>query len=133
VPQVGVIPIAGLTLDAARTLVRSRAAVSFRSLNYGTAKLDLSVSRVRNNVVFVAGEVERPGSYSVSGVATVFNSLMRSGGPTVRGSFRDVQVRRGSEVLHIDLYDYLLHGDASKDVRTENGDIIFVPLNTRAI
>jgi len=58
---------------------------------------------------------------------------MRSGGPTVRGSFRDVQVRRGSEVLHIDLYDYLLHGDASKDVRTENGDIIFVPLNTRAI
>jgi polysaccharide export outer membrane protein len=133
VPQVGVIPVAGLTLDAARTLVKSRAATSFRSLNYGTAKLDLSVSRVRNNVVFVIGEAERPGSYSVGGTATVFNALMKAGGPSSRGSFRDVQVRRGEQVLHVDLYDYLLRGDASKDVRSANGDIIFIPLNTRAV
>jgi polysaccharide biosynthesis/export protein len=64
----------------------------------------------------------------------VFHTIARAGGPTERGSFRNIEVRRGGGVVRrIDLYDYLLRGDATADVRTEQGDVIFVPLNARAV
>lgn len=134
IPQVGQISIAGLTLDAARSLVRQRAARSYSGLGNGETSLDLSVARVRSNVVFVTGEVERPGAYQVNALSTVFHAIARAGGPTDRGSFRVIEVRRGGAVFQrLDLYDYLLRGDASTDVRTEQGDVIFVPLNLRSI
>lgn len=129
VPQVGQVPLAGLTLESARTALRQRAAQAFSGINTGGTRLDLSVSRVRTSQVYVIGEVERPGAYQVSSLATVFHALTRAGGPTERGSFRNVQVRRAGELVkEIDLYDYLLQGDASSDIRVLQGDIIFVPL-----
>jgi polysaccharide export outer membrane protein len=134
VPRIGQISLAGLTLDGARTLMRSRAARSYVSVATGGAKLDLTLSRLRTNSVFLIGEVEAPGAYQVSALASAFHALARAGGPTVRGSFRDVQVRRGSQVVaHLDLYEYLLDGNASNDIRLEQGDAIFVPLNTRSV
>lgn len=133
-PDIGQVAVAGLTLDAARTVLRQRAAGVYNGLNNGTAHLDLSISKVRVNSVFVIGEVEKPGSYQVSALSTVFYALAKAGGPKKTGSFRSVEIRRGGRVLRtIDLYDYLLRGDASNDIRTEQGDIIFVPLNTRAV
>ena len=133
-PQVGQIPVAGLTLDAGRTLVRQRASHSYSGLTNGETSLDLSIARIRSNVVFVTGEVERPGAYQVNALSTAFHAIARAGGPTDRGSFRMIEVRRGGAVVkQVDLYDYLLRGDASSDVRTEQGDIIFVPLNLRSI
>lgn len=134
VPQVGQIDLAGLTLDGARTLLRQRMARSYSGLNSGEARLDLSISRIRSNAVFVIGEVENPGAYQVNGLATVFHAIARAGGPTDRGSFRNVEIRRGNKVIQrLDLYDYLLKGDAAGDIRLEQGDVIFVPLNTRAV
>jgi polysaccharide export outer membrane protein len=134
VPRIGQISLAGLTLDGARTLVRSRAARSYVSLATGGAKLDLTLSHLRTNSVFLIGEVESPGAYQVSALASAFHALARAGGPTVRGSFRDVQVRRGGQIVaHMDLYDYLLDGNASNDIRLEQGDVIFVRLNNRSV
>jgi protein involved in polysaccharide export with SLBB domain len=134
IPQVGQIAVAGLTLDGARTALKARMERSYSGLATGEAQLDLSLSRIRSNSVFVIGEVERPGSYQVNALSTVFYALARAGGPTARGSFRRVELRRAGRLLRtIDLYDYLLRGDASNDLRTEQGDIIFVPLNTRAV
>lgn len=134
VPQVGQVPLAGLTLESARTALRQRAAQAFSGLNSGGTRLDLSVFRVRTSQVYVIGEVERPGAYQVSSLATVFHALTRAGGPTERGSFRNVQVRRAGELVReIDLYDYLLRGDASSDVRVLQGDIIFVPLAQQTV
>lgn len=134
VPQIGQIPVAGLTLEAARTSVKQRAARVFSVISEGAARVDLTVSRVRTNQVFVVGEVERPGSYQVNALATVFRALNSAGGPTLRGTFRNVEVRRaGTVVARVDIYDYLLRGDASNDVRTEQGDIIFVGLSNRLV
>ena len=134
VPQVGQIPIAGLTLEAARASIRQRAGRVYNVIDEGRARVDLTVSRVRTNQVFVVGEVERPGSYQVNALGTVFRALNAAGGPTDRGTFRNVEVRRGGAlVTHVDLYDYLLRGDASHDVRTEQGDIIFVGLSNRLV
>ncbi len=134
IPQVGQVALSGLTLDAARTVVRERMARSFSSLNTGDARLDLSISRIRSNAVFVIGEVEAPGAYQVNALSTVFHAIARAGGPTDRGSFRGIEVRRGRTVIQrLDLYDYLLVGDAAGDIRLEQGDVIFVPLNTRVV
>lgn len=134
IPQVGQIAIAGLTLEGARTTLKSRMAQSYSGLSSGEAQLDLTVSRIRANTVFVIGDVEKPGSYQVNALSTVFYALARAGGPSTRGSFRRVELRRAGQLVRtIDLYDYLLRGDASNDLRTEQGDIIFVPLNTRAV
>jgi protein involved in polysaccharide export with SLBB domain len=134
IPQIGQVAVAGLTLDAARSLITRRAASIYSLIGEGKARLDLAVSRVRTNQVFVAGEVERPGSYQVSALATVFRALTAAGGPTVRGTFRNIEVRRGDSVIaHIDLYDYLQRGDASNDIRTQQGDIIFVGLSKRLV
>jgi polysaccharide export outer membrane protein len=134
VPRIGQISLAGLTLEGARTLLRSRAARSYVSLATGGAKLDLTLSRLRTNSVFLIGEVELPGAYQVSALSSAFHALVRAGGPTVRGSFRDVQVRRSGQVVaNLDLYEYLLDGNAGNDIRLEQGDAIFVPLNTRSV
>lgn len=134
VPQVGQIQLAGFTLDAARALVKMRMTKSFSGLATGEAHLDLTIAQLRTNAVFVIGEVENPGAQQVSSLATVFNALAHAGGPTNQGSFRAVEVRRAGKVIEkLDLYDYLLKGSAEGDIRLEQGDVIFVPLNTRAV
>ncbi len=134
IPQVGQVALAGLTLEGARVLLRIRAARSYSNLADGSAHLDLTLSKIRTNSIFLIGEVEQPGSYQVSALASAFHALTRAGGPTNSGSFRDVQIRRGGRVIaHMDLYDYLLNGDATQDVRLEQGDVVFVPLNRRAV
>lgn len=134
IPQIGQVSVAGLTLEAARASIKQRAARVYNVIDEGRAHVDLTVSRVRSNQVFVVGEVERPGSYQTNALATVFRALNLAGGPTVRGTFRNVEVRRaGAVVAHVDIYDYLLRGDASNDVRTEQGDIIFVGLSKRLV
>lgn len=134
IPQVGQLSLAGLTLDAARTVLKDRMGRSYSGLNNGEARLDLTISKIRSNAVFVIGEVEAPGAYQVNALATVFHALARSGGPTITGSFRNVEVRRGGRVVQrLDLYDYLLRGDASADIRLEQGDQIYVPLSRRNV
>jgi protein involved in polysaccharide export with SLBB domain len=134
IPQVGQVPVAGLTLDGARALVRQRAGRSYSGLVAGTTQLDLTVSRVRTNAVFVIGEVEDPGVHQVSALASAFHAIARAGGPTENGSFREIEVRRGGSVLRkLDLYRYLLNGDATQDLRLEQGDVIFVPLSARRV
>ena len=70
----------------------------------------------------------------VNALATVFHAIARAGGPTDRGLFRDIEVRRGGKVIEkLDLYEYLLRGDASGDIRLEQGDVVYVPLNRRVV
>jgi polysaccharide biosynthesis/export protein len=87
------------------------------------------MGRMRTSVVCVVGEAEKPGAYTISSAATVMTALYRAGGPSRAGSFRAIQVRRaGRVVATLDLYDYLVRGDNSGDVRLEHGDVVFVPL-----
>src|ERR1019366_3775750 len=100
----------------------------------GETRLDLSIAQLRSIAVFVIGEVEQPGALQVNALATVFHAIARAGGPTDRGSVREIEVRRGNKVIQrLDLYDYLLRGDATGDIRLEQGDVIYVPLNRRVV
>jgi len=133
IPQVGQVFVANLTLgdlDRVLTSRLSRVYSGIRANNQGTTRFSVSVARLRSNQIFVVGEVRRPGSYMVSSAGTALTALYASGGPTTNGSLRDVYVRRnGRTVDTLDVYDYLVHGDASHDARLQTGDVLFVPVH----
>ena len=90
-------------------------------------QLAVTLGRIRQVRVFVTGFVDRPGSYNVSGMSTIVNALIRAGGPSIAGSFRDIQLRRAGKVLTTyDLYDLLVKGDSTSDRTLQAEDVIHV-------
>ncbi len=133
VPSVGQVYVANLSLDQATNALYQRMKNIYsrlgRDASAGT-KLYVTVARLRVNQVFVIGDVMAPGSYQISGAGTMLTALYGAGGPTETGGLRDVQLRRGGQVVgHFDLYKYLTKGEASSDTRLETGDVVFVPVH----
>jgi len=121
--SVGPVHVAGLQFAQLREFLRSQMARVYRNFD-----LNVNMGQLRSIQIFVVGQVSKPGSYTISSLSTLLNALFASGGPLPQGSLRDIQVRRGDKVItHFDLYDLLLHGDKSKDVRLQSGDVIFIP------
>jgi protein involved in polysaccharide export with SLBB domain len=87
-----------------------------------------TLSELRTMSVSIVGEITLPGNYQFPSVITLFNALLSAGGPTFRGSIRNIEVRRSnSKAIQIDLYKYLLNGDASQDIPLQPGDLILIP------
>ena len=121
-PKVGPLTVAGLTFGELKELIRAKAE-SITGVN-----VNVSMGKLRTIQVFVLGEVNSPGLFTVSSLATVANALLASGGPTALGSLRKVELKRQGKVLTtMDLYDFLLKGDSSSDMRLMPGDTIFIP------
>ena len=131
IPQVGVVQVANLTLAQLNDVLYARLGRVYSGVRRGnaaTTRFSVTVTRLRTIQVYVLGEVERPGTYMVSSAGTALTSLYAAGGPAANGSLRQVTIKRaGKVVATLDLYDYLLRGDASNDARLETGDIVFVP------
>lgn len=131
VPSVGQLQVANLTLGQLEDLLYARLGRVYSGLRRGagaTVRFSISVARLRSNQVYVVGDVEQPGSYRVSSAGTVMSALYAAGGPSENGSFRRVELRRGGRAIGaLDLYDYLLRGNSSSDLRLETGDVVFVP------
>lgn len=132
IPDVGQVVVNGLTLSALEERLYDRLGQVYSGVHRGadaTTRFQVSLGRLRLNEVFVIGEVEAPGAYEVSSLATVFAALYQAGGPTVDGTFRKVEVRRnGRRVAEVDLYDYLTGAETRGDLRLEHGDVVFVPV-----
>jgi polysaccharide export outer membrane protein len=123
VPKVGTFPVRGMALGDARRLIQEQLARQFSGF-----RLSLSLSELRSVQAYVVGEVARPGVYTISSLSAVTNILFASGGPTKLGSLRNISLIRNNRTIGtLDLYDFLLRGDRSKDFRVESGDTIFVP------
>ena len=123
IPKVGAIHVAGLRFDELQKQITSSVSRVYRNFN-----LSVNLGHLRSIQVYVVGEARRPGAYTVSSLSTVLNALFASGGPSVRGSMRHIQIRRDNAVLpEFDLYDLVLRGDKSRDVRLQTGDTIFIP------
>jgi len=91
-------------------------------------RASVGMGDTRSILVFVMGEANRPGSYTVSGLATITSAIYASGGVKPIGSLRNIQLKRnGAVVRRLDLYDLLLRGDTSDDAKLLAGDVIFVP------
>jgi polysaccharide export outer membrane protein len=122
-PGLGPINVGGRTFDSVATDIEQR--VSQQMIG---VRASVSMGETRSIRVFVVGEANRPGTYTVSGLATITSALYASGGVKPIGSLRDVQLKRGGAVVRrLDLYDLLLRGDTSDDAKLLPGDVIFIP------
>jgi polysaccharide biosynthesis/export protein len=133
VPRVGQLPVANLTLGELNELLYSRLSRVYSGVRRGpgaTTQFSVSVARLRSNQVFVVGDVRRPGSYRISSAGTALTALYAAGGPAENGGMRSIVIRRGARTVDsLDLYDYLVRGDASHDARLQTGDVVFVPVH----
>jgi protein involved in polysaccharide export with SLBB domain len=122
-PKLGPISVSGMGFDAARTTLEHRVAQQL----IGT-QVSVTMGELRSIRVFVLGEAEKPGSYTVSGLSTMTNALFVSGGVKKIGSLRNIELKRNGQLVSVlDLYDLLLHGDTSADRQLMPGDVIFIP------
>ncbi len=122
-PKLGPIMVSGMTFDEAREAIERRVDKQL----IGT-RVSVTIGELRSIRVFVLGEAEKPGSYTVSGLSTMTNALFVSGGVKKIGSLRNIQLKRNGQLITtLDLYDLLLHGDNSRDRQLLPGDVIFIP------
>ena len=122
-PTVGTISVAGVRYDQLNDYLKQAIGRYYKNFN-----LDVTLGRLRSIQIFVVGQVRRPGSYTVSSLSTLVNALFASGGPSKRGSLRNIQLKRAGQVVTtFDLYDLMAKGDKSKDAQLVAGDVIYVP------
>ena len=122
-PEIGPVTVAGLPFSEFRKDLNERV----RQMLIGT-QVSVTMGELRRIQVFVLGDANWPGSYTVSSLATISSALYASGGISEIGSLRRIQLKRqGRSVARLDLYDLLLNGDTSGDERLHPGDVIFIP------
>jgi protein involved in polysaccharide export with SLBB domain len=123
-PKVGTVSIWGQSFSAAKETIRKQIARYYTNFD-----LSVSMAGLRTIQVFLVGEVASPGTYSVSSLSTVLTALVEAGGPAKTGSLRNIQLRRGGQLIEtVDFYDFLINGDNSHDRTLQAGDTIFVPV-----
>ena len=122
-PEVGQLQVAGLTLERAQSMVENAVLPQFRN-----AHVALTVAGLRTVRIYVVGDVQRPGAYEVSSLASPVNALYAAGGPTAVGSLRVMRHYRAEKLVgEIDLYDFLLHGVRGDEDHLQGGDTLVVP------
>lgn len=122
IPRVGPVVVAGVRLADLNELLSRRVGQVFKSF-----QLSVTLGRLRSIRYYVTGFTARPGAYTVSSLATVMTGLIQAGGPSAAGSFRNIELRRGGQVVsRFDLYDLLVKGDKSADVPLQADDVLHI-------
>ena len=122
-PKLGPIVVAGLSFTQVKSLITDTIDEQMIGV-----KASVTMGALRSIRIFILGEATLPGSYTVNSLSTMTNALFASGGISTMGSLRNIQLKRGGQlVTTLDLYDLLLKGDTSSDARLLPGDVIFIP------
>lgn len=122
IDEIGPIHLAGMKIAEANEYLKQKLSSYFADCN-----VSLSLAETRSIVVQVLGEVMIPGTYTMGSLSTAFNALYAAGGVADIGTLRNIKVyRNGSEIANIDVYDFLLNGNTSANVRLEDNDVILV-------
>jgi len=122
VPDYGPIHVAGLSVSAAQSKVRSHLGTYYES-----SDIRVTVGQTRTIMVNVMGEVKAPGTYTLSAFATVFHALYMAGGISDLGTLRSIKVfRQGRQISVVDVYEFILNGRLAGNVRLQDNDVIQV-------
>jgi protein involved in polysaccharide export with SLBB domain len=130
IPNVGVSHLGGLSIEAVKALLTQKIGTRYAGLAGANPSsfLMVTLSNIRSIKVNIVGDVKKPGSYQLPSFTTSFNALYAAGGPTTKGSFRNIQVfRGGKQIAEVDLYDFLLKGKTDKNIRLEDNDVLLIP------
>lgn len=118
----GPIQVSGLTVAQANSRIRSRLGARYQS-----SRIKVSLGQTRTISVNVMGEVKTPGTYTISAFATVFHALYMAGGTNDMGTLRNIKIFRRNRLVSVcDIYDYILNGKMTGNVRLSDGDVIIV-------
>ncbi|ERL46903.1 iron complex transport system ATP-binding protein [Candidatus Micropelagos thuwalensis] len=121
-PKVGPINLNGLKLYEAQELIRNRVNSQLVGVN-----ATVTIGKTKFINIFIAGNVEAPGVYSMPALSRVTHALYLAGGITELGTYRNIQVKRGGKLVgKVDLYDFLINGDNSSDINLRSNDVILV-------
>jgi len=122
-PEAGDVQVAGLTLEKVQGFIQETLKKQYRSV-----QVSVSLSRLRTIRIYVVGDVQRPGAYEISSLASPLSALYAAGGPTAAGSLRILKHYRGKQIIgKVDLYDFLLRGVRESESRLQAGDTLVVP------
>ncbi len=129
IPIIGIVPVTGITIEQATKRIKEKMIRSgYASLGSEQSQLQVSIGKIRSIRVTVIGDAKKPGSFNISSLSTLFNALYAAGGPTNKGSFRQIELIRNNKVItKLDAYDFLLHGDQTNNVRLTDQDVIRIP------
>lgn len=118
----GPVQVSGLTVSQANAKLRSTL-----GSRYSSSQIKLTVGETRSIMVNVMGEVKAPGTYTLSAFATVFHALYMAGGTNDLGTLRNIKVYRNNRLVSVvDIYDYMLNGKLTGNVRLADNDVIVV-------
>lgn len=121
-PTLGPISVAGLAFSDVRASITQRVQEQMIGV-----RSDITLGQLRSMQIFVMGEAHKPGAYTVSALTTLSQAIYHSGGFNNSGALRNVQLKRDGQVVQIlDMYDLLLKGDTSSDVRLLPGDVVWI-------
>ena len=122
VEGIGIVELGGLSVKQAKAKLKRVLGPRYQGSN-----IELTLGQTRTITVSVMGEVKVPGTYTLSAFASVYNALYMAGGPNDIGTLRNVKVyRRGKLISNVDVYDFLLNGKLTGDVRLQDNDVITV-------
>lgn len=122
-PRAGAVKVAGVPFGQLPKLLTAKL-----SAVYANFQISVTMGKVRLIKVYLVGEVQAPGDYNISSLSTLINALTAAGGPTRNGSLRSIAIKRDGRLAEtVDLYDFFLKGDKSRDIRLQPGDTVYVP------
>ena len=128
IPEVGLVSASGKKLSELTSQLKSIMGKSYSSLTKNKAFLDVSLGKLRAIRVFVIGDVQNPGVFTVPALTSVFTMLFYAGGLNTTGSMRNISIVRNDETFSsLDFYDFLTAGKKFPDIRLQNDDVILVP------
>ena len=123
IPEIGDIQVAGLSFEEAKLTLQQ----TISKMRIGV-KTVITLADLHTIQILMVGDVSRPGMYTVSGLSSLLNTLITTGGIKRTGSLRDIQVRRHNQVIaRMDIYNVLLKGVDDDNIYLRQGDVIFVP------
>ena len=129
IENLGPVHLSGLTVSQANTYLKKQLGQIYSSINGDTPESNIRLSLAQNRTiqVHVMGEVENPGTYTMSSFATIFNALYQAGGVSEVGTMREIKVFRNDKlVATYDVYDFILNGNSDMGIRLEDNDVVTV-------
>lgn len=127
VPNLGPLYLNGMTVDEATNYARRELSKIYAGLVEDSSQLKLTLGQIRTIRINIMGEVVVPGTYTLSSFSTVFHALYMAGGVSPIGSLRSIQVvRKGKSIAEIDVYEYIMKGRITDDIRLMEDDVIMV-------
>lgn len=122
-PGLGPLQVAGVSFQELKNLIREK----FEQNKIGVTSY-VSMGQLKTIQIFLVGEVYKPGPLVISSLSTITSALINSGGVSEIGSLRNIELKRNGKTIEtFDFYDLIVKGDTSKDIRLEQGDVLFVP------